>query len=162
MITDKVSIRTIEQKDNPQIARLIRSILAEFNNDKPGTVFTDEATDYIYEQFQNPRTVYYVIEHEGEIIGGAGINKLPGFDDVCELQKMYLVPAARGRGLSNRLLQMCMDFAKMQGYRKIYLESIDNLKAAISLYKKFGFKVLDKPLLQTGHYSCNVWMAFDF
>jgi putative acetyltransferase len=35
------------------------------------------------------------------------------------------------------------------------------MNAAQALYKKNGFISLDKPVGNTGHYSCNVWMLKD-
>ena len=58
---EEISIRTIEKKDNTAIASLIRTTLKEFGANHPGTVYYDEATDHLYELFENARrSVYYV------------------------------------------------------------------------------------------------------
>jgi putative acetyltransferase len=41
----------------------------------------------------------------------------------------------------------------------MYLESFPDMKEAIRLYEQNGFRYLDKPLGNTGHYACNVWMV---
>ena len=51
--------------------------------------------------------------------------------------------------------------AKKLGYKQCYLESASQLKAAIHIYESYGFKHLDAPLGNTGHYSCGVWMIKD-
>lgn len=151
-------IRPIKQSDNPHLAFIIRSTLAEYGCDKPGTAFADPETDFMYWQYVDDNTAYFVVEEEGKIAGGAGIGKLKGFDDVCELQKMYLLPDARGRGLAKVLMDKCIGFAQQKNFKKIYLESMPELKSAIALYTNYGFITLDKPLTETGHFTCSVWM----
>ena len=85
--------------------------------------------------------------------------KLDNFEgNVCELQKMYLAPIARGKGLGSKLIEKCLEKAKSLNFESCYLETMPYMNAAKELYKKKGFKNLDKPLGNTGHYSCNVWM----
>jgi len=157
---NEISIRTIKLADNPAVANIIRTSLAEFGVDKPGTVYYDEATDHLYELFdQQPRSIYFVAEQDEKLIGGAGIypsNGLP--EDVCELVKMYLKKEARGLGLGKKLIDKCLNFASSSGYKKVYLETFPELKKAVSVYEKFGFTYLDGPMGNTGHFSCDVWM----
>ena len=90
--------------------------------------------------------------------GGSGIGHLDGETDVCELQKMYFHPDARGKGFGKQLFDLCIKAAEDFEYKYCYLESASQLKSAIKLYKKNGFKHLDKPLGNTGHTICGVYM----
>ncbi|NQY44025.1 MAG: GNAT family N-acetyltransferase, partial [Legionellales bacterium] len=95
----------------------------------------------------------------GKVVGGAGISQLENTtDNICELQKMYFLPQARGKGLGARMMMNCLEKAKYLGYEKCYLETLPYMKSAVKLYEKTDFKVLDKPLGDTGHYSCSEWM----
>ena len=49
-------------------------------------------------------------------------------------------------------------FAKTTGYEFCYIETMNNMKDAQNLYKKYDFSYLDRPLGNTGHTSCPVWM----
>ncbi|HUS00314.1 MAG TPA: GNAT family N-acetyltransferase [Chitinophagaceae bacterium] len=154
-----ITIRYIKQDDNDALALIVRNSLAEFNAAKPGTVFYDVTTDHLYEVFQKERSKYFVVEMENTIAGGAGIYPTPGLeDDTCELVKMYLIKKARGRGIGKILLQKCIEEAMQQGYKKIYLESMPELKLAIPMYEKFGFTFLKGPKGNSGHTGCDVWM----
>lgn len=156
---EEITIRTIEPGDNAAAASLVRTTLAEFGLNKPGTVYYDSSTDHLYELFRKERSVYYVAEQQGEVIGGAGIYPSDGLPDgMCELVKMYLKPAARGKGLGRTLIQRCLDFAAAAGYTQVYLETMPELQQATSVYQKFGFHYLDKQLGNTGHFGCKVWM----
>lgn len=157
---NEIRIRTIEEKDNSAIANIIRSTLKEFGANHPGTVYYDESTDHLFEMFNSStRSVYYVAEYNNELIGGAGIFPSPGLPpNTCELVKMYLLPKARGLGLGKNLIQKCIDFALNQGYKQIYLESMPELKKALTVYEKFGFEFLKGPMGNTGHFGCELWM----
>jgi putative acetyltransferase len=56
------------------------------------------------------------------------------------------------------LISKCLDFAKGFGYKQVYIETMPELKKAVSVYEKFGFEYLNGPLGNTGHYGCDVWM----
>src|SRR5665213_3907664 len=103
-----ISIRPIQEKDNPQIASIIRRTLKEFGADKPGTVFFDPTTDELYRLFQFPNSFYFIAEAEGEVIGGSGIFSTTALPEgCCELVKLYLLPEARGSGFGLRLMEAC-------------------------------------------------------
>ncbi len=100
---DTPIIRLIEKKDNPQIAKVIRNVLEDFNVPKVGTAYADVSLDSMFETYQKPNTAYFVVEENDKIIGGAGVAQLDNFDgNVCELQKMYFLPEARGRGFGTQ------------------------------------------------------------
>jgi putative acetyltransferase len=154
-----ILIRKIEFKDNTALASVIRSSLAEFGANKPGTVFFDNTTDHLYEMFQKPGSIYFVAESDGLILGGAGIFSSAGLPaDTCELVKMYLQPQARGKGLGKLLIDKALEFATNYGYLQVYIETMPELRKAVSIYEKFGFKYLNGPLGNTGHFGCDVWM----
>ena len=79
-----------------------------------------------------------------------------GADGVCELQKMYAFKEVRGSGIATKLLEICLEFAKKH-YNKCYLETFANMERANSFYKKNGFINLEKPLIKTDHYACDMW-----
>lgn len=153
-------IRPIIKADNTAIAHIIRQTLEEFNANKPGTVYFDASTDHLFELFQsNPRSIYYIMELDNEIIGGAGIfhtTNLP--DGVCELVKMYLSKEVRGKGLGKIMIAKCLESAKQNGFTKVYLETMPELKMAVKVYEKLGFKYLSSPMGKSGHNDCNIWM----
>ena len=155
---NNITIRTIQPTDNAALAKIIRSTLEEFGAVRKNTVYYEETTDHLYDLFQHPRAIYWVAEVNGEVVGGAGIYPTKGIpDDTTELVKMYLLPSARGLGIGKMLMEKCIQYAKENGYKNLYLESMPELKKAISLYESFGFKSLEKQF-DTEHIGCAVWM----
>lgn len=154
-----VHIRPIEPADNPALAIIIRNTLAEFGANHPGTVYYDSTTDALYELFQTPGSIYYVALMNDRLLGGAGIfpsNGLP--EGTCELVKMYLLPEARGLGLGKLLIEKALAYAREAGYHQVYLETMPELRKAVRVYEKFGFRYLNAPMGNTGHFGCDIWM----
>ena len=159
MTLNNFKIREIKPKDNPKIAQAIRSILIEFGVPKVGTAYADKILDTLYEAYTFDKAIYYVIEKDDEIFGGAGIKQLDNYNgNVCELQKMYFLPEARGIGLGSEMMDICLQKAKEFGFEQCYLETLPYMQDARKLYRKVDFKDLEAPMGDTGHYSCNLWM----
>jgi putative acetyltransferase len=154
-----MDIRPIESRDNEALAKVIRTALAEFGANKPGTVYFDPTTDALFELFRTPGSYYFVAIQDEKIIGGCGIfptENLP--QGTCELVKLYVAKEARGTGLGKQLMEQSMSWAKENGYTHVYLESMPELKKAVSIYEKVGFQPLDHPLGNSGHDGCDIWM----
>ena len=158
-MSSSIVIRNIDLKDNEFIAKVIRTALTEFGANKPGTVYYDPTTDHLFDLFQTPGSVYYVAEVDGEVVGGCGIFPTEGLPNAtCELVKLYLSSTARGIGLGKKLLLQTMEWAKANGYTKVYLESMPELAKAVSIYEKVGFEKLNQSLGNSGHCGCTIWM----
>ncbi|WP_197505902.1 GNAT family N-acetyltransferase [Urechidicola croceus] len=156
------TIREIQANDNEQIAKIIREVLIEFGVPKVGTAYEDTALDIMFETYNIPDAAYYVITDDSNIIGGAGIMQLQNTTEkICELQKMYFSPIARGKGFGSKIMETCLEKARQLGFEKCYLETLPYMKNARKLYHKVGFESLNAPLGDTGHYSCNMWMLKD-
>ena len=155
-----ISIRPIQSTDNPKLAMIIRRTLTEFGADKLGTVYSDPSTDSLSDLFVSPQSIYFVAEEKGIILGGGGIYPTQGLPTgTCELVKMYLSPGARGKGIGRQIIDLCFDFAKKNGFEQIYLESMPELAHAIAIYEHLGFRKINSPLGQSGHYNCDIWMV---
>lgn len=159
METSTALIREIRPEDNAEVARVVREVLIEMGVPKVGTAYADKALDCMYETYDVQRAVYFVVAEEGSILGCAGIAQVQNYGgNVCELQKMYFLQAARGRGLGTQMMRICLNRAKEYGFEKVYIETMPYMKAAQKLYQKSGFEYIDAPLGDTGHYSCPVYM----
>lgn len=159
MSTSAYIIREIQPEDNAQIKSIVQSVILEMGAPKVGTAYEDKALDNLHEVYQKDRTIYYVIEHDGKVLGGGGIAQLDNYEgNTCELQKMYFLEEARGKGLGSKLIEKCLEKAKEFGFDQCYLETMPYMKAARKLYTKNGFTPLDGPMGNTCHYSCDVWM----
>jgi len=153
------TIREIQPEDNEVLAKVIRSVLEEHKMNKPGTVYTDPTTDALFELFRTPKSAYFVVEIDSVIVGGCGVYPTTGLPEDCaELVKLYLLATARGLGLGRILLDTCAARAQEMGYKKLYLESMPELSKAVGLYERAGYTKIPKPMGNSGHYACDLWM----
>lgn len=153
-------LRRITPEDNSAIARVIRQVSAEYGltADKGYTV-ADPDLDELYQVYSKPGYAFWVVEFDGQVVGGGGIAPLLcSQPDICELQKMYFSSVARGKGLAKKLALQAIEYAQEQGFKQCYLETTAFLKEAIRLYEYLGFVHIDQPLGCTGHVDCEVRM----
>ncbi|TYB79654.1 GNAT family N-acetyltransferase [Bizionia myxarmorum] len=159
MSPNNIVIREITQADDAQLAAVVRSVFIELDAPKVGTAYEDASLDMMTETYNNPKMAYFVVAYGDKILGGCGIAHLEGADEtVCELQKMYFLPEARGKGIGAEMIEKCLNKAKEFGFKSCYLETLPFMIGAQKLYTKVGFQSLQAPMGTTGHYSCNVWM----
>ena len=150
------TIREIEEKDNKDVENVIRLCLIEFEANHEGTAWADPNLGRFSEIYNAEGSKYWVaIDKNNKIVGGIGIGKLDGIDNVCELQKMYCLPEARGIGISHKLMDIALEYANKY-YNICYLETLENMVAAQKLYEKYGFERIYEPLVKTEHFACDV------
>ena len=154
-----INIREIESTDNPEIKSVIRTVLEEHGITMKGTAYWDDSLNEMYKFYSAPNSKYFVSILKGKLIGGAGIYPTKGLpEDTCELVKMYILPESRGLGIGKMLINKCINFARESGYKRIYLETMPELRKAIGMYENSGFKLIDGPMGDSGHFACHVRM----
>lgn len=155
-----ITIRTIQEPDNAILAKIIRSCFHDYEvKCTAGTVYQDPTTDNLFALFQTPKSQLWVAEMEGEVVGCCGIFPTENLPENCtELVKFYISEKGRGKGIGRKLLEKTIETAKKLEYSQVYLESIPEFSTAVSIYEKQGFQFLKKPLGNSGHDGCNLWM----
>ena len=147
-------IRKIEKKDDAAIESVIRACLIEFGAAHEGTAWADPDLCRFSEVYSEDGEEYWVAEDEyGAIVGGVGIGCLDRERGLCELQKMYCLPCARGCGLGRSLIETALEYAEKY-YELCYIETLENMTAAQRLYEKYGFERVYEPVIETEHFAC--------
>ncbi|GGZ60909.1 N-acetyltransferase [Lysobacter xinjiangensis] len=152
------TIRPIEARDDAAMAAIIRGVMPEFGACGSGFAINDPEVDWMHRAYSSPRAAYFVVEVDGEVVGGGGVAPLEGGDaDTCELRKMYFLPRARGLGAGAKVMELSLGKAREFGFRRCYLETLTGMDAAMRLYERSGFRRIDAPLGATGHGGCDIW-----
>ena len=129
-------IREVEETDVPSVIALVRGVLAEFGLELGVGAETDK------QLFELPRSYAanggrFWVADEGGIVGTCGV--FPVADGDLELRKMYLDPDTRGRGVGKALLERAVAFARAEGARRLVLDTVEEMRAAIRFYEANGF-----------------------
>jgi ribosomal protein S18 acetylase RimI-like enzyme len=80
-----------------------------------------------------------LLAHVGDAVAGC-VGLRPIRPGVAELKRLYVRPAARGRGLARALTIAALDHALAQGYERVVLDTLPSMAAALDLYRSLGFR----------------------
>lgn len=153
-----LSIRLIQKTDNAAVAAIIRSVMTSFGAVGAGYSIEDPEVDKMYEAYNQDRAAMYVVVDDisQEVLGCGGYAPLTGAGvEVCELRKMYFLPASRGKGMGRKMLETILKATKREAYTHCYLETLDRMQKANQLYQKAGFMPILEPMGNTGHCACD-------
>ncbi len=112
-----------------------RSEASRLYHDRDGSIHTVSASA---EELRQPTGAFIVARAGGRAIGCGGFKRLD--DRTCEIKRMYLEPAWRGRGLARELLEAIEDAARTAGYSMARLDTGDRQPAAERLYDSAGYR----------------------
>jgi putative acetyltransferase len=90
------------------------------------------------EDMAGPDTAFFVAREEGRAIGIGALRRHAG--GIGEVKRMYVRPAAQGRGIGGRILAAIEDLARRQGLQRLVLETGDSLVTAGHVYERSGYR----------------------
>lgn len=138
---EPVNFRSASNADIPAIQELVFSVLKEYELEPDPETTDADLADIQASYFDNGGRFDVLVNDGGDIVGTVGLFSLSS--DICELRKMYLHPAHRGRGHGKRILDFSIQNALNMGFKRVILETASVLKEAIVLYERFGFRPLE-------------------
>jgi GNAT superfamily N-acetyltransferase len=112
------------------MGELVRELLTLYDDDWHG--------DVVPEGCIPPRGAFVVARQAGVPVACGGFRPFEG--PVAELKRMYVTPAARGRGLAGALLGHLETLAAAAGYRSLRLEAGTKQPEALRLYERAGYR----------------------
>jgi GNAT superfamily N-acetyltransferase len=123
--------------DEPAVQKLVSELMTDLSRRYGGS---GDDTPLVPSDFDPPAGAFLVAVAENELVGCAGW-RTHGED--AELKRMYIAPAARGRGAARLLLAAIEESARARGLRRVILETGDRQPEAISLYQSCGYERIE-------------------
>lgn len=85
---------------------------------------------------------FWVLLDGEQVVGTGGVKRL--CEETCELKRMYLLPRARGLGWGRKMALTAIEWARGAGYKRMRLDTDDELVAATALYQSLGFRPIPR------------------
>jgi len=139
---------------------LIQSIAEQTWRPTYRDILTEEQTLFMLDMMYSSESLTrqfetntFIVAYEGDTpLGFAGFE--PKDDGVMKLHKLYMLPAAQGKGIGKLLIQEVAKYAKQQGLKFVHLNVNRNNKA-IGFYQKQGFTIIKEEDINIGN---DFWM----
>ncbi len=124
--------------DRAAAASVVKTVLEEYGLgwEVSCAGCSDQDAVEIEKYYQQTGGEFWVVEHQGKIVGTGGYYPISRGDNAVEIRKMYLLPAARRQGLGRFLLDHLECSAKGRGFNQVWVETATALKEAVALYEK--------------------------
>jgi RimJ/RimL family protein N-acetyltransferase len=123
--------------DAPPVIELIGRVFEEY-----GFVYdpAQEVPDLLAfdHHYAAPRGAFWVIRHEGRVVGSVGVERLPA--GAAELHRLYLDADLRGRRLGRTLVEAVLAWCRAEGIGHLVLWSDTRFDRAHALYERMGFR----------------------
>lgn len=142
-----VDVSVVETAEDRALAAVLHAELRDWDIEQVRALGMDAQTvaDFYYsagsgdedDPFAPPAGLMLLARRGPEAAGCAGFRA--SGDGVCELKRMYVRPAHRTQGIGELLLRRALDEARAAGYRRMRLETVTFMPAAIALYRRHGF-----------------------
>ena len=123
--------------DDPQ-ARALVAAMEAWVTENFGPATPDRTSTVRLDEMAPPDGAFVIVYEDGEPVAGGGLRRLG--EDVAEIKRMFVEPAARGRGHGRRVLDELEAVAGELGYRRLRLDTAQSMTTAIALYRGAGYR----------------------
>lgn len=143
-----MSIRLVEATDPhsiEEVRRLFRSYASEFAGSIAESLCLqgfESELEALPGRYAPPAGCLLLALVEDRSAGCVALRDLGG--GTCEMKRLYVASAHRGRGLGEQLIEGIVGWAERAGYRRMVLDTLPEMTAASALYRRHGFVETDR------------------
>ncbi|MGH3071562.1 MAG: GNAT family N-acetyltransferase [Gaiellaceae bacterium] len=131
MLTTPARVRRARRADSRAAAAVVRAVYDEY-----GFTWDDAGYHADLRDVEAAYAAFFVAELEGEIVGTAALS------EQGSLERLYVLPAARGTGAGSALLAAVADEARRRGHRRLEIWSDKRFEGAHRLYQRHGARIV--------------------
>jgi GNAT superfamily N-acetyltransferase len=133
---DATTIRPATAADIPEVRAMLKEYVEWIDLDLAFQEI-DAELDGLPGEYRPPRGALLVVTEGDRHLAMIALRPLDG--PVGEIKRLYVRPAARGRGLARQLIARIGDEAKRLGYTELRLDTLPMMGEAQALYETCGF-----------------------
>ena len=149
MVHIVMEVREYQKSDTKGILLLHREFEREFFEEydtAPVREHQKSEFENTYRSYIQKDRKFWVIDHEGEIIGMVGIIIVD--ENTAELIRMRVKRQYRGQGLGKKLLSKVEEYCTNINKKRIILHTAKRLVIARKMYERYGFNLYNEQALQ--------------
>jgi putative acetyltransferase len=158
MLAVPVTIRPARTEDSAAAAAVVRAVYDEHG-------FTWEAGGYHadLEDLEGSFVGFWVAELGRFVVGCVGLrsDRVVLEDCDCSLERLYVLPAARGGGTGSALLRAAVAGARAHGFSRMEIWSDKLLVDAHRLYERHGARVVSERVHDDPDTSAELGLVLD-
>lgn len=94
--------------------------------------------DHLAQEYAAPGGAFLLATQADVAVGCIGVRRFT--EDTCEMKRLYVAPAARGKGVGRLLTLAILDEARQLGYARLLLDTLPSMQDALALYLSLGFR----------------------
>ncbi len=117
----------------------------------------DKELEHLDIKYGLPDGRLYIAFYNRELAGCIGLRKIDEWN--CEMKRLYVRPAFRGKHIGSKLVQQIIKDAKDIGYSHMLLDTLPFLKSAINMYETIGFYEI--PSYNDSPMNTSIYMKLD-
>ena len=124
----------------PDDLPIVRALLREYAASLPVDLdFQDFETEVatLPGKYARPRGCLLIARDDERVLGCIGMRSLSDSD--CEMKRLYVRPEARGMQLGRQLVERLCEYARNEGYARMFLDTLPTMVSAQQLYASMGF-----------------------
>jgi putative acetyltransferase len=133
----------IQSAESPRLLRTIHELFLEYSEslrvDLCFQGFAEELAT-LPGDYARPAGRLLLIFEEREAAGCGALRRLD--DEVCEMKRLYVRPAFRGKGAGRELIDVLINSAREIGYQRMRLDTLPSMTSAMAVYRSLGFKAI--------------------
>jgi ribosomal protein S18 acetylase RimI-like enzyme len=136
----------VREADWPGDAHVVRTLFEEYAASLGFSLCFQDFDRELAElpgDYAPPRGVVLLADEDDACVGCVALRPIHLSDQraapACEMKRLYVRPAGRGTGVGRQLCEHLIGFARAAGYRRMLLDTVATMHAAIGLYRALGF-----------------------
>ena len=140
----ELRIAEARPQDFDQVRLLLREYREWVGVDPCFTTFERELAE-LPGEYAPPGGILLLAWDGDELLGSVGMRGISWLQEgCCELKRLYVRPAGRGRGLGRTLVERVLEVARGRDYRWMRLDTLPHMHTAIALYRRYGFHPIER------------------